>query len=240
MKTFKEYFKFLTEMPVSMYNVKCPYDNVYIDNQDVKIELMNLPKNKKNDITIQYLSSNLRPVVCPNPFCPGKLFMHDIQSKENFKTQIDDEQKKLFLDNFKNIEVGSFPKIVSFDVDNTIIKLKWDSIENDFQRSKNGDQIETANDEIIQLMKKLKKDNFGIYVVTSRYESLREETEEMLDKFNVPYSQLFMTNGALKANTLERLGVSIHFDDSEDELNELKNTNIIGMTPWDKRIENYK
>ena len=62
-----------------------------------------------------------------------------------------------------------------------------------------------------------------VNIVTSRMERLRAETERILDEWGVldRLSGVHFTNGQPKRTMLSVLGSTAHFDDDEEELNDL-------------------
>ena len=135
--------------------------------------------------------------------------------------------KKQFKDFFtKNKE-----RAVSFDFDDTIFMIEWDKETNDYHRDEQGDPIGTLNKDIAQKIKDYKLQGYKVYVLTTRYDIWRKETEKFLIDNNLMkyIDDVVFTNGAWKANRAKKLGVQIHYDDNPGELRRLKYKGIKGV-----------
>jgi len=120
---------------------------------------------------------------------------------------------------------------VSFDFDDTIFMLEWDDEENDYVRDENGDVVGHLNEDIAKKIKDYKTQGYRVYVITTRYATWRQETEDYLRDHNLMgyIDDVIFTNGAWKANTCKKHGVKKHFDDDPQEIRRLKYKNIIGV-----------
>ena len=120
-------------------------------------------------------------------------------------------------------------KAVSFDFDDTIYMLNWLDEENDFERDAYNVPIGRLNKKIAAKIKQYSQDGYLVYVITSRYDIWKEDTETFLkDNDLLQYIEnVIFTNGAWKANTCKRMGVSVHYDDDIKELKRLRYKNIV-------------
>lgn len=122
--------------------------------------------------------------------------------------------------------------VVSFDFDDTLSMNEWDDEENDYKRHKNGDIIQHPNKKMIERLKEHKKRGDIVYVVTSRDQNTgKDDIIQKLKKYGILHllSGLYFTNGEFKANLLKILGVTLHYDDDQEELNQLSNVGIKGV-----------
>ena len=127
-------------------------------------------------------------------------------------------------------------KVVSFDFDNTITLYKWDKQEGDYIRDKDGLPFGFPNDRIIQRIKDHVTNGDKVIIITSRNEIWKKEIEDFVKKHNIPISEIYCTNMSWKANTLKKLGASMHYDDDIDELRKLKHKGIKGILVSDQDI----
>ena len=120
---------------------------------------------------------------------------------------------------------------VSFDFDDTIFMLKWDKENNDYMRDEKGHPVGKLNTDIAKKIKKYKSEGYKVYVITSRRDNWRDETEEFLadNKLMQYIDDVIFTNGAYKANICKRYGVKVHYDDDMRELHRLKHKGIDGV-----------
>ena len=80
------------------------------------------------------------------------------------------------------------------------------------------------------IAKRLISEGKTIYIVTRRQESASEEVYKVADELGIPHSRVYFTNGALKWETIKRLGIDIHYDNNQDELDLIdKNTDAVGV-----------
>ena len=127
-------------------------------------------------------------------------------------------------------EYSSNP-VVSFDFDDTIFMTQWDNKNNDLVRDDEGNPIGTLNKDIAKKIKEYKNKGYTVYVITTRFEKWRPETEKFLqDNDLMNYiDEVIFTNNAWKANTCKKYGVKIHYDDYPEELRRLKYKKIKGV-----------
>jgi FMN phosphatase YigB (HAD superfamily) len=106
-------------------------------------------------------------------------------------------------------------KIITFDFDGTLNNSRY-----------NGDVfIEdlTPKLETVELLKQLSEEGYTIYCVTSRMEETKNDVVAFVNGHVLPIDMVVFTNGRLKAEILLKLGSILHFDDSQEEVeNNLK------------------
>jgi acid phosphatase class B len=132
---------------------------------------------------------------------------------------------------FKHYIIENADDVVSFDFDSTISMPEWDVEEGDYVRDNDGMEVATLNEEIAQKIKEYKENGYTVYLITSRYDRWRDETEQFLKDHNLfqYFDDVIFTNGAWKADTCKRKGVKIHYDDDIEELRRLKYKGIKGI-----------
>lgn len=110
--------------------------------------------------------------------------------------------------------------VVTFDFDDTLL---WRRIE----RDEDGEFIDVVDDgpnpEGLALLEKAINNKYKVYIVTTRSEKKREDTENWLRKWKVldKIAGIRFTNGKLKRDTVAELGSQIHYDDDIQELDNL-------------------
>lgn len=113
-------------------------------------------------------------------------------------------------DNSKLIELYSLTKVYSFDFDGTL--------NNSFYTNGGFNEDLTPKEGMVKLIKKLKKSDNIVYVVTSRYSDTIKTVFDFLNKHEIHVDGVVATNGNLKARTLLKLGVNLHFDNTLEEI----------------------
>jgi len=120
--------------------------------------------------------------------------------------------------------------LVTFDFDDTLTAPKF---EDGFWFS----SLE-PNEKTLNLLRDLAKDH-TVHIVTSRNRIHEEEVHNFVDEHELPVEQVHFTNGSLKAEKLQKLGSSLHFDDSVNELNLIEMEQgikaVIVPHPWDEK-----
>ena len=135
---------------------------------------------------------------------------------------------KQFLNSWKRFLIeGSSKGVVTFDFDDTLLGFRLDP---DW-----GIVQDQPKHEIIQLLKKFKKDGYTVYIVTSRHE--KNETKDDYNKDHpafitsvadfvelhaLPIDGIFFTNGMLKFKKLIELESIRHHDDDPSEIEAIK------------------
>lgn len=113
---------------------------------------------------------------------------------------------------------ANMEKIVSFDFDDTIFKLKWDTEENDFVRDDGLNTIGELNLKIDGLIRQYAAAGWKVVIVTSRYDVHKQEVIDFVKEHNLPISEIYCTNGENKINTLMKVKAQIHYDDDKSEI----------------------
>ena len=72
------------------------------------------------------------------------------------------------------------------------------------------------------IAKRLISEGKTIYIVTRRQESASEKVYKVADELGIPHSRVYFTNGALKWETIKRLGIDTHYDNNENEVNKIR------------------
>jgi NAD(P)-dependent dehydrogenase (short-subunit alcohol dehydrogenase family) len=72
------------------------------------------------------------------------------------------------------------------------------------------------------IAKRLISEGKTVYIVTRRQESASEEVYKVADELGIPHSRIYFTNGALKWETIKRLGIDTHYDNNENEVNKIR------------------
>ncbi len=86
-------------------------------------------------------------------------------------------------------------KIVSFDFDDTL--------------STNGGQKKALN---------LIKEGYRVLIITARQSKDSKEVYDVADKLGIRRSDIYFTNGKNKWETVKRLGVAIHYDNNQEQV----------------------
>lgn len=80
------------------------------------------------------------------------------------------------------------------------------------------------------LAKRLITQGKDVYIVTRRQESASAEVYKVADELGIPKSKVYFTNGKMKWETIKRLGIDIHYDNNQDEIDLIdKNTDVVGI-----------
>jgi len=128
---------------------------------------------------------------------------------------------KLLLENWRKYikeEDNLEQNIYSFDFDNTLIR---------YETLEDGDvEYLGPHEANIQLLKDLAADGNKVIIVTSRAKLKGEKLswdkaptpEEAIQEFDLPVDEVYYTHGNFKAEKLLELGVSMHWDDDEEEV----------------------
>jgi len=115
--------------------------------------------------------------------------------------------------------------IISFDFDDTLTKPEYS--EEDGIWVSSGPNLET-----IAEMNKFHKEGYTVIIVTSRYDKDMEEVRNFVQKYSLPVSGIYNTNGELKGPMLKELGVMKHFDDCPDEIETAEQYNVSVERVW--------
>jgi hypothetical protein len=86
-------------------------------------------------------------------------------------------------------------KIVSFDFDDTLSTAKGQ-----------------------EKAKQLLAENYRVLIITARQSKDSKEVFEVADKLGIRRSDIFFTSGKNKWETVKRLGVAIHYDNNQEQI----------------------
>lgn len=77
-------------------------------------------------------------------------------------------------------------------------------------------------------MKKFASKGYEVKIVTSRHGTgnHKKDVANFAKKHNLPVKDIIFTNGKWKADTLERLGSVLHYDDDTEEISRIKSKGI--------------
>lgn len=80
------------------------------------------------------------------------------------------------------------------------------------------------------LAKRLITQGKDVYIITRRQESASAEVYKVADELGIPKSKVYFTNGKMKWETIKILGIDIHYDNNQQEIDLIdKNTNAVGI-----------
>jgi len=80
------------------------------------------------------------------------------------------------------------------------------------------------------LAKRLITQGKDVYIITRRQESASAEVYKVADELGINHSKVHFTNGKMKWETIKRLGIDIHYDNNQQEIDLIdKNTNAVGI-----------
>jgi hypothetical protein len=86
-------------------------------------------------------------------------------------------------------------KIVSFDFDDTLSTSKGQ-----------------------EKAKQLLAENYRVLIITARQSKDSKEVFDVADKLGIRRSDIYFTNGANKWSVVKRLGVAIHYDNNQEQV----------------------
>ena len=113
-------------------------------------------------------------------------------------------------------------QLVTFDFDDTLTMPYW-SDEDGYWTSGTD-----PNKKTISAMKKFASNGYDVKIVTSRHGTAdhKRTIATFVKKHNLPVKDIIFTNGKWKADTLERLGSVLHYDDDTYEISRIKSKGI--------------
>jgi len=80
------------------------------------------------------------------------------------------------------------------------------------------------------LAKRLITQGKDVYIITRRQESASAGVYKVADELGINHFKVHFTNGKMKWETVKRLGIDIHYDNNQKELDLIdKNTNAVGI-----------
>ena len=113
-------------------------------------------------------------------------------------------------------------KLVTFDFDDTLTLPHYDEEE----------ELWTSglepNKKTISALKKFASNGYEVKIVTSRHGTgnHKKDVATFTKKHNLPVKDIIFTNGKYKADTLERIGSVLHYDDDTEEISRIKSKGI--------------
>jgi len=116
-------------------------------------------------------------------------------------------------------------KIISFDFDSTITKPYFNEEEEIWEEK-------GYRDEIVDLMRQEVSNGNKVIIVTSRLERYSQEVYNAVEELNLPVSGVYFTNSEDKGPTLQRLNVSVHYDDDEVEIQSAEEHGVKAVRVW--------
>ena len=113
-------------------------------------------------------------------------------------------------------------KLVTFDFDDTLTMPRWDEEEELWMGGTE------PNKKTISAMKKFASNGYEVKIVTSRHGTgeHKKMVANFAKKHNLPVKDIIFTNGKWKADTLERIGSVLHYDDDTYEISRIKSKGI--------------
>lgn len=109
-------------------------------------------------------------------------------------------------------------KKISFDFDGTLV--------DDFYG-----ELNNQKEEIQNICKNLIDNGYDVHIVTKRYGEIYKaygkineyiEVFKLAEKLGIPKSKIYFTNRDWKYTTLTRLGINVHFENSKNEVDQIK------------------
>jgi hypothetical protein len=76
-----------------------------------------------------------------------------------------------------------------------------------------------------QLAKEAIIQGFDVYVITRRQSSMSGAVYQVADQLGIDRDNVYFTNGQPKWPTIKRLGIAKHYDNSQPELDQIKQNN---------------
>lgn len=109
-------------------------------------------------------------------------------------------------------------KLVTFDFDDTLTMPRWDEEEELWMTG-----LE-PNKKTISAMKKFASKGYEVKIVTSRHGTSdhKRAIATFARKYGLPVKDIIFTNGKWKADTLDKMGSILHYDDDKEEITRIK------------------
>lgn len=73
------------------------------------------------------------------------------------------------------------------------------------------------------LVKRLNSEGKTVYIVTRREKSNSAPVYKIADELLIPRSRVYFTNGELKWKTIKRLNIGTHYDNNQNEIDQINN-----------------
>ena len=109
-------------------------------------------------------------------------------------------------------------KLVTFDFDDTLTMPRWDEEEELWMGGTE------PNKKTISAMKKFASKGYEVKIVTSRHGTSdhKRAIATFARKYGLPIKDIIFTNGKWKADTLDKIGSILHYDDDKEEITRIK------------------
>ena len=109
-------------------------------------------------------------------------------------------------------------KLVTFDFDDTLTMPRWDEEEELWMGGTE------PNKKTISAMKKFASKGYEVKIVTSRHGTSdhKRAIATFVRKYGLPIKDIIFTNGKWKADTLDKMGSILHYDDDKEEITRIK------------------
>jgi hydroxymethylpyrimidine pyrophosphatase-like HAD family hydrolase len=109
-------------------------------------------------------------------------------------------------------------KLVTFDFDDTLTMPRWDEEEELWMGGTE------PNKKTISAMKKFASKGYEVKIVTSRHGTSdhKRAIATFVRKYGLPIKDIIFTNGKWKADTLDKIGSILHYDDDKEEITRIK------------------
>ena len=109
-------------------------------------------------------------------------------------------------------------KLVTFDFDDTLTMPRWDEEEELWMGGTE------PNKKTISAMKKFASKGYEVKIVTSRHGTSdhKRTIATFVRKYGLPIKDIIFTNGKWKADTLDKIGSILHYDDDKEEITRIK------------------
>jgi hypothetical protein len=130
---------------------------------------------------------------------------------------------KVEVDGFPN-DLTPDPRVMGYPEPDTRVKANPSFSKEYFAGQKVSiDYDDTLSTEKGKLLaRRLLNEGKDLHIVTRRQESASGPVYNVADQLGIPHSKVHFTNGKLKWETIQRLGISKHIDNNPDELKAIK------------------
>lgn len=102
--------------------------------------------------------------------------------------------------------------------------------------SAEGNKVSFDYDETIstkrgqELAKQKQDDGKEIYIISRRQSSQNSDVYAVAERLGIPKSRVYFTNGEMKWKTIKRLGIDVHYDNNQKEIDLIdENTDAVGV-----------
>ena len=119
------------------------------------------------------------------------------------------------IDGEESYDVLGYPQPDTRTVNPSFSKDKFEKVSLDYD-----DTLETQRGK--DLARRLINSGYDVYVVTKRQSSQNADVERIAKEVGIPKDRIYYTAGRMKWETIKRLGISRHYDNSQDEIDALR------------------